>query len=88
MPFVSAFAFTDTLPMPLILAVFLFVLMLVKITRSGKFPEGFLGFDLIILFLFFFFVVLSYLINGLGYTKSLNHTVAYLSTFLLFYISY
>jgi hypothetical protein len=87
MPFVSAFAFTGTISLPLIFAVFLFILMIVKIIRSGKLPEGFLGFDLVIIFLFLFFVLFSFGINGWGNSKSLNHTVAYLSTFLLFYIT-
>jgi hypothetical protein len=87
MPFVSAFAFTGTISLPLIFAVFLFILMIVKIIRSGKLPEGFPGFDLVIIFLFLFFVLFSFAINGWGNSKSLNHTVAYLSTFLLFYVA-
>jgi hypothetical protein len=87
MPFVSAFAFTDIISFPLIFGVFLFIIMIVTIIRSGKLPKGFLGLDLIILFFFLFFVVFSYLINGLGNSKSLNHTVAYLSTFLVFYVA-
>ncbi len=87
MPFVSAFAFTGTISLPLIFAVFLFVIMLFKIIKNLKLPLEFLGFDLIILLLFFILVLFSYLVNGLGDSKSLNHTVAYLSTFLLFYLA-
>jgi hypothetical protein len=86
MPFVSAFAFTGTISMPLIFAVFLFLIMLVKIIEKEKLPAGFLGIDLIILLFFFVLVIFSFLVNGLGVSKSLNHTVAYLSTFLLFYL--
>lgn len=87
MPFVSAFAFTGTISLPLICAVFLFLLMVIKIIKYGKLPKAFLGFDLIVLLLFFLLVVFSYFVNGWGDAKSLNHTVAYLSTFLLFYLA-
>lgn len=85
MPFVSAFAFTGTLSIPLFFALGLFILMGLEIISSGKLPVGFLGFDLLIIFLFFFLVLFSFLINGLGNSKALNHTIAYVSTFLLFY---
>jgi hypothetical protein len=87
MPFVSAFAFTGTISWPLIFAVFLFLIMLVKIIQAAALPPGFMGFDLVIIFLFLLTVVFSFLINGWGNSKSLNHTVAYLSTFLLFYVA-
>jgi hypothetical protein len=87
MPFVSAFAFTGAISLPLIFSVFLFIIMLIRIIQNGRLPEGFLGFDLIILLLFFMLVLFSFFVNGLGDSKSLNHTVAYLSTFLLFYLA-
>ncbi|HEY5371565.1 MAG TPA: hypothetical protein VIJ75_21475 [Hanamia sp.] len=86
MPFVSAFAFTGTISMPLIFAVFLFLIMAIKIIQTGKLPDGFIGFDLVIISLFLFFTVFSYMVHGLGNSKSLNHTVAYFSTFSLFYV--
>jgi hypothetical protein len=61
--------------------------MMAKIIQGAKLPPGFLGFDLVIIFLFLLIVVFSYLINGLGNSKSLNHTIAYVSTFLLFYVA-
>ncbi len=87
MPFVSAFAFTGTISVPLILAVFLFLLMGIKILNDGKFPEGFLGFDIVIIIFLLFIVVFTFLINGWGNSKSFNHTVGYLSTFLLFHVT-
>ena len=87
MPFVSAFAFTGTISWPLIFAVFLFLIMGAKIIQRGELPPHFLGFDLVIIFFFLFIVVFSYFINGWGNSKSLNHTVAYVSTFLLFYVT-
>jgi hypothetical protein len=60
--------------------------MTVKIIQSGKLPECFIGLDLVIISLFSFLVVFSFIINGRGNAKSLNHTVAYLSTFMLFYV--
>ncbi|KAA9041629.1 hypothetical protein FW778_06300 [Ginsengibacter hankyongi] len=87
MPFVSAFAFTGTISWPLIFAVFLFLIMGAKIIQRGALPPHFLGFDLVIIFFFLFIVVFSYFINGWGNSKSLNHTVAYGSTFLLFYVA-
>jgi len=86
MPFVSAFSFTGTISFPLIFAVCLFILMIVKLLQSGKFPKGFLGFDILIIFSFLFFDILSFIINGWGIAISFNHKVAYLSTFLLYYI--
>ena len=87
MPFISAFAFTDIVSLPLIFAFFLLILMVVRIFKTGKLPVGFPGFDLVIIFLFFFLVGFSYIINAWGNSKSLNHTVAYFSSFLLFYVT-
>lgn len=87
MPFVSAFAFTGTISLPLIFATFLFMLMIIKALRYLKLPQGFLGFDILIILSFLFFDVLSFIINGWGNATSFNHTVAYLSTFLLFYVA-
>ena len=86
MPFVSAFAFTNIISLPLIFAVFLLALMIIETLRNGKLPKGFAGFDLIIVCLFLFLDIFSYAVNGWGVVKSLNHTVAYLATFFLFYI--
>jgi hypothetical protein len=87
MPFVSAFSFTGTISLPLIFSVFLFMLMIVKMLQSGKLPPGFLGFDILIILLLLLLISFSFTINGWGNSKSFNHTVAYLSTFLLFYLS-
>jgi hypothetical protein len=87
MPFVSAFAFTGTLSVPLFFAVFLFTLMCVQIAGSEKLPAGFVGVDLVLIFLFLFLAVFAFVINGLGNSRALNHTVAYISTFLLFYVA-
>lgn len=87
MPFVSAFAFSGTISWPLIFAVFLFLIMVMKIIRYKTLPSGFLGFDLLIIFPFLFIVIFSFFINGWGNSKSLNHTIAYLSTFLLFFVA-
>ncbi len=87
MPFVSAFAFTGTISLPLIFAVFLFILMAANIVKTGKLPSGFFGFDILIILCFLFLSIFSFLINGVGIAISFNHTVAYISTFLLFYIA-
>lgn len=87
MPFVSAFSFTGTISLPLIFASILFVLMIARLLLHLKSPQGFLGFDIIIIFLFLFFCILSFFVNGWGNVTSFNHTVAYISTFLLFYVS-
>ncbi|HXT82929.1 MAG TPA: hypothetical protein VN704_01035 [Verrucomicrobiae bacterium] len=55
--------------------------------QSRKLPPGFLGFDILIILFFLFFNIVSFVINGWGIAISFNHTVAYLSTFLLFYIT-
>lgn len=87
MPFVSAFALTGTISFPLVLAVFLFCLMGLAMIESSSSPKGFVGYDLLLILLFLFWAVFSYLINGFGIAKSLNHAVAYLSTFLLFFVA-
>lgn len=87
MPLVSAFAFTNIISLSLIFAVLLFMLMSIAIIKAGKLPAKFLGFDVVITFLFLFTVILSYTMNGWGNAKSFNHTIAYLATFLLFYVS-
>lgn len=87
MPLVSAFAFTNIISFSLIFAVLLFMLMGIAILKAGKLPIGFFGFDLVITFLFLFLVIFSYSINGWGNSKSFNHTIAYIATFLLFYVS-
>jgi hypothetical protein len=85
-PFVSAFSFTGTISIPLVLGVVLFLQMITKILRSGTLPADFVGFDIVLLFFFLFVILFSFLVNGWGNSKSMNHTIAYLSTFLLFYI--
>ena len=87
MPFISAFAFTGTISLPLIFAVLLFIQMGFSILQSGKLPEGFIGFDLLIIALLLFLAAFSFVVNGWGNSKSLNHTIAYASTFILFYIA-
>ncbi|MDQ6901434.1 MAG: hypothetical protein M3139_00315 [Bacteroidota bacterium] len=86
MPFVSAFAFTNIISLPLIIALLLLILMIIEMLRAGKLPKDFAGFDLVIVGLFLFLDIFSYAVNGWGNAKSLNHTVAYLATFLLFYV--
>lgn len=87
MPFVSAFAFTGTISLPLIFAVGLFCLMGLALIESARLPDGFFGFDLLMMFLLLFWAVFSFVINGWGLAKSLNHAIAYISTFLLFFIA-
>ncbi len=86
MPFVSAFAYSGTISIPLIIAVILFILMGTKILNDQKLPSTFLTFDIILVFAFLFFVSFTFLMNGIGNRKALNHTVGYLSSYLLFYV--
>ncbi len=87
MPFISAFAYSGTISIPLVLAVILFLLMGIKVMNSARFPHGFIGLDIVIIILILFLVTFTFIINGLGNSKSFNHTVGYLSTFLLFHIT-
>lgn len=87
MPFISAFAFTGTISIPLILSVFLMILMTGSLFNSGKFPEGFIGLDIVIILLLILLAIFSFIVNGWGNSKALNHTIAYLSTFLLFHVA-
>ncbi|HSV10813.1 MAG TPA: hypothetical protein VLI68_08590, partial [Hanamia sp.] len=61
--------------------------MAIKFLQSLKLPYGLIGIDIVIVFLLLFLISFSFAINGWGNSKSFNHTIAYLSTFLLFYIS-
>lgn len=87
LPFVSAFALSGTITFTLITGVFLFLLMCLKLVQTGRFPEGFLGFDILVIGILLPWVIFSYCINGLGNAKSLNHTIAYISSFVLFYVT-
>lgn len=87
MPFVSAFAFTGTLSLPILFATLLFPLMFIKIVMSWGFAEKFFGIDILILLGFLFIIVFTFLIHGFGNSKALNHTIAYISTLLLFYFT-
>jgi hypothetical protein len=86
MPFVSGFAITGTISAPLIIAVLLLLGMAYQVIRGINVPKGFWGYDILIIGLFLFQVLLSFLLNGFGHPKSLNHTIAYLASFLLFFI--
>ena len=61
--------------------------MCLKIAQTGRLPAGFLGFDIIIIALLIIWIIFSYCINGWGNARSLNHTVAYIVSFLLFYVA-
>jgi len=87
MPFTSGFAITGTISMPLIFAVILFLTMCFHFLFIRNISKDFLGFDIFIMAFFLLVVIFSFIINGLGSTKSLNHTIAYLSSFLLFYVT-
>ena len=86
MPFISAFAYTDIISMPLVVALFLLLSIVVCFLKDGKFPDGFLGFDILIIAMLFLVVLFSHIINGWGNGKSINHTLAYISSLTLFYL--
>lgn len=87
MPFVSAFAFTGTISIPLILSVVMCASMCFTIFILRPLASTFIGFDLLIIALLLMSVLLSFIFNGLDNAKALNHTVAYFSAFLLFYVT-
>jgi hypothetical protein len=88
MPFTSALTITSTLFPSIILGALLLLIMLRKLF-SGHIPivAKYNSADLILLTLFLCCVAASYLTNGLGNSKSLNHTIAYFSSFLIYYVS-
>ncbi len=86
MPFVSAFAYTDIISMPLVFSFILLLIIGAFVLKEAKIPKGFLGFDILVIFMFFFVVMFSHIINGWGNSKSFNHTAAYTGTIILFYI--
>lgn len=88
MPFVSAFSFTATLSMPLLVACLILILSLLPTTiGTPLFPDRFLGYDLVYILLFLSTCLVSFFTNGLGNMKSLNHTIAYFTTFTVFYFA-
>lgn len=87
MPFTSAFSFTSTISCSLIFSVILFCLMLFYILLFNVLIREFFELDFIFIILFLLAVFFSYLLNGRQNPKSLNHTIAYFSTFTLFYLT-
>jgi hypothetical protein len=85
LPFVSAFAYSGTITISVLLAVCLFSLMTISILEFLKTPPGFIGYDLILFSLFTIITIFSFMVNGMGNSTSFNHTVAYTTTFLVFY---
>lgn len=87
MPFTSAFALSGTINLPIITAMFLLGFNVVYNAKNKALPINFITKEIVLISLFLFFVLVSFLVNGLAYSFSLNHTLAYFSSFLLFFIS-
>lgn len=86
MPFTSAFSFTGTISLPLIMALLLFILIFIDLLFFRK-NNFILSFDLLSIYLFLITVIFSFIINGSSHQKSFNHTIAYISSYLLFYVA-
>jgi len=87
MPFTSAFALSGTINLPIIAALFLLGFNVIQNVKNKSLPINFINNEVVLISLFLFFVLISFLVNGLAYSFSLNHTLAYFSSFLLFFIS-
>ena len=87
MPFTSAFALTGTINLPIIVTFALFTYNVIETVQQKSLPANFISKEVMLICLFLLFVIISYCINGLPYSFSLNHTIAYLSSFILFLLS-
>lgn len=87
MPFLSAFSITAIVSIPFLLAMLLFGFMCLHLIACKKFPGQFIGLDIFFVFCFLLVVLVSYLVNGRGNGKSMNHTAAYISSILIFYVA-
>lgn len=86
LPFLSAFALTPIFSIPFLISILLFGWMFLSVLIQQRLPKGFFGLDIFFVCWILLIVLISYLFNGRGSDKSLNHAIAYTSTFLLFYI--
>ncbi len=86
-PFTSAFAISGTINLPIISGIALFIFCLLSIVQTKKISLNFFCYETKIIILFLFFVLLSYAINGIPYSFSLNHTLAYFSSFIFFLLT-
>lgn len=87
MPFTSAFSITSTISFSLIFSLILLLVSVFYFLIYQARAKQFWGLDFILVVLFLFTVVFSYYISGRENPKSLNHTIAYLSTFILFFFT-
>lgn len=87
LPFVSAFSYSGTITISVLLAACLFSLMTISILEFLKTPPGFIGYDLVLFGLLTIITIFSFMVNGVGNSTSFNHTVAYTTTFLIFYVA-
>ena len=85
LPFVSAFSYSGTITISVLLAACLFSLMTISILEFLKSPPGFIGYDLVLFGLLTIITIFSFMVNGVGNSTSFNHTIAYTTTFLIFY---
>ena len=86
-PFTSAFAISGTINLPIISASILFALNIARFFANNKFNKNFIGLETISIVVLLIFVLFSFIINGVKYPFSLNHTLAYYSSFILFFLS-
>lgn len=86
MPFTSAFAISGTINLPILAGVFLFLVALIQLLSTRKVSNNIISIELASIFLFLFFVLTSYVVNGRAYSFSLNHLLAYFSSFILFFV--
>lgn len=89
LPFVSAFAYSGTLTLSLVLALCIFILNALFVVAGKPAPER-LRVPVIsyfFLLVFYCIAVIAYLYSGLGEKKAFNHLLAYSTVILLFFLS-
>ncbi len=85
MQFTSAFAITGTINLPVLFGCLLLIAGILNLFITNKISNEIFCLEHNLILLFLFFVLLSFIINGLGYNSAINHTAAYFSSFLLFF---
>lgn len=85
MQFTSAFAISGTINLPIIIGALLFFVGILNVIYERKIERNIFCVEHILIILFLFIVLFSFCINGANAKSAINHTIAYISSFLLFF---
>lgn len=85
MQFISAFAISGTINLPVIFGVFLLGFGVLNVLNYRKISLKIFCIEHLIILFFLCFVLLTLIVNGRNSSSAINHTLAYFSSFLLFF---